>query len=318
MRALKNRYLVKIVPPVGYRVFRLEFSRRHIFAAIAGVALALLGVAAFYGSTLWHAEARVGELRSQTVDQRERLKKIDAQAAELDTELHTLQQQNEQIRKMIGSDGDKPAQVKPQAPAAGSKDARSSMLPDTDAFAAVEARIDLLRADSRRIRSDGNSIRNLALHVLNMRRLEDLARARVLAAIPSISPTGDLDISSPFGWRVNPWPEFHQGVDLAADDGAPIRAAAAGTVVAAGYDGGYGNKVDIDHGNGYHTYYAHLSRIDVQPGQYVMKAEHVGLAGATGDATGPHLHYQIMLDGQPIDPAPYLTGVPQKVLASLK
>ncbi|MFY9780867.1 MAG: M23 family metallopeptidase [Candidatus Baltobacteraceae bacterium] len=316
MKAFKNRYLVKIVPPVGYRVFRLEFSRRHIFAAIAGVALTLLGVATYYGSTLWRAEARVGELRSLTIDQRERLQKIDAQAAELDTELRTLQQQNDQIRKMIG-DGSQGVRAKPQ-PAGQSKDDRSSMLPDAEAFAAVAARIERLRTDSLLVTNDGNRLRNLALHVLNMRRLEDLARARVLAAIPSISPTGDLDITSPFGWRVTPWPEFHEGVDLAADYGTPIRAAAAGTVVTAGYDGGFGNMVDLDHGNGYHTYYAHLSRIDVEPGQYVMKAQHIALAGASGEATGPHLHYQIMLDGHPIDPAPYLTGIPQKVLASLK
>jgi murein DD-endopeptidase MepM/ murein hydrolase activator NlpD len=316
MKALKNAYLIKIVPPVGYRVFRLEFSRRHIFAAIGALALVLLGVATYYGGTLWRAEVRVIELRSQTIDQRERLKKIDAQAAELDTELRDLQAQNEQIRKMIGGGG-KSAPAKAQA-VDGGKDGRSSMLPDADAFSAVAARIERLHSDSQAIESDGNRLRNLALHVLNMRRLEDLARARVLAAIPSISPTGSLDVSSPFGWRVSPWPSYHEGVDLVADYGEPVRAAAAGTVVAAGYDGGFGNKVDIDHGNGYHTYYAHLSRIDVQPGQYVMKAQHVGLVGATGDATGPHLHYQIMLDGHPIDPEPYLTGVPQKVLASLK
>jgi murein DD-endopeptidase MepM/ murein hydrolase activator NlpD len=157
------------------------------------------------------------------------------------------------------------------------------------------------------------------LRVLNMRRLEDLARARVLAAIPSVNPAGaGVGIRSPFGWRVDPWPEFHQGVDLDADYGDPVRAAAAGTVVAAAYDGGYGNKVDIDHGNGYHTWYCHLSRIDVQPGQYVMKAEHIALVGSTGESTGPHLHYQVMLDGHAVDPTPYLNGVPEEVLARLK
>jgi murein DD-endopeptidase MepM/ murein hydrolase activator NlpD len=315
MGKVRDGYLLKIVPPVGYRVFRLEFSRRHVVAAVAGLVLLLLGLASYYGSTLWHAEARVGELRHLTLDQQERLRKIDAAAAELDVELRTLQRQNEQIRKMMG-DGAKSSTGNAQGDDV--KDGRSSMLPDTDAFAGVAARIERLRRDSSRVASDGEHLRTLALHVLNMRRLEDLARARVLAAIPSISPTGNLDIASPFGWRVNPWPEFHQGVDLAADYGDPVRAAAAGTVVEADYNGGFGNMVDIDHGNGYHTYYAHLSRIDVHPGQYLMKAQHVGLVGATGEATGPHLHYQIMLDGHAVDPAPYLTGIPQRVLASLK
>ncbi|MGP6156584.1 MAG: hypothetical protein ACLPYS_03505, partial [Vulcanimicrobiaceae bacterium] len=163
MRALKNRYLVKIVPPVGYRVFRLEFSRRHIFAAIAALALALLCVASYYGYTLWHAEARVFELRSQTIDQRERLKRIDAQAAELDNELRTLQQQNDRIRKMIGSDAksDRPAPSKPQ-PAGDAKDGSTSMLPDADAFDVAEARIEALRRASRPLSNAGPNIRNLA------------------------------------------------------------------------------------------------------------------------------------------------------------
>jgi murein DD-endopeptidase MepM/ murein hydrolase activator NlpD len=326
---VKNGYLVKIVPPFGYRVFRLEFARRHIALAVILIALLTGAGGGYYVWTIHHAQSRVDELRLLTDDQRERLEKIDAQAAELDEELRGLQQQNEQIRKMIGAKGSKPAGPGAPASAVGTgtagghadasdgKDDRQSLRDDS--FARVAARIAQLRADSAAVRSDGDRLRGVALRVLNMHRLEDLARARVLAAIPSVNPAGaGVGIRSPFGWRVDPWPEFHQGVDLDADYGDPVRAAAAGTVVAAGYDGGYGNKVDIDHGNGYHTWYCHLSRIDVRPGQYVMKAEHIALVGSTGESTGPHLHYQVMLDGHAIDPTPYLNGVPEKVLASLK
>ncbi|HLI96988.1 MAG TPA: M23 family metallopeptidase, partial [Candidatus Baltobacteraceae bacterium] len=104
---------------------------------------------------------------------------------------------------------------------------------------------------------------------------------------------------------------------LGADYGDVVRAAAAGTVVSADWDGGYGEKIDIDHGNGYHTWYAHLSKIEVQDGQFVHKGEEIGLVGSTGYSTGPHLHYQVMLNGQAVDPTPYLDGVPAKVLASL-
>jgi murein DD-endopeptidase MepM/ murein hydrolase activator NlpD len=89
-------------------------------------------------------------------------------------------------------------------------------------------------------------------------------------------------------------------------------------VVAAGWDdGGYGNKVDIDHGNGYHTWYAHLSRIDVRAGERVYKGESIAAVGSTGFSTGPHLHYQVMRNGTPVDPSPFLHGVPSNVLASL-
>jgi len=310
---VKNGYLIKIVPPFGYRVFRLEFSRRHIIVALVALLIALGIVGGYYFWTLSHAEARVFALRSLTDDQRDRLEKIDSQSAVLENELRALQQQNEQIRRMMGarSAGAQPAVVP--------TDGRQSMRTDGDAFSQVAARVERLRAESSRARSDGDRLRSLALRVMNMGRLEDLARAQVLAAIPSVNPAGpNVGIRSPYGWRIDPWPEFHRGVDLDVDYGDPVRAAAAGTVVAAGYDGGYGLKIDIDHGNGYHTWYCHLSRIDVTPGEYLHKAQHIALVGSTGMSTGPHLHYQIMLDGKDVDPAPYLNGVPGRVLASLR
>jgi murein DD-endopeptidase MepM/ murein hydrolase activator NlpD len=269
--------------------------------------------------TLQHAEQRVSELRYLTEDQQDRLQKIDSQAADLENELRAYELQSEQIRKMIGAPSgstDRPAPVASAGAASGSDD-RQSMRDDDD-FQRVADRVERLRAESSRVHSESDRLRNLALRVLNMRRLEDLARARVLASIPSVNPAGPgVGIRSPFGWRIDPWPEFHRGVDLDVDYGDPVRAAAAGTVVEAGYDGGYGNKIDIDHGNGYHTWYCHLSKIDVTAGQYVMKAQHIAEVGSTGMSTGPHLHYQIMLDGNAVDPTPYLNGVPDRVLASL-
>jgi murein DD-endopeptidase MepM/ murein hydrolase activator NlpD len=311
---VKNRYLIKIVPPAGYRVFRLEFSRRHIAFLVVSLLLAVGGAGGYYVWTLQHDEQRVSELRFLTEDQRDRLQKIDSQAAELENELRTYERQSDQIRKMIGA----PSTAGPSEPAATpAADDRQSMR-DDDAFARVAERVERLRSESSRVHVESDGLRTSALRVLNMRRLEDLARARVLAAIPSVNPAGpNVGVRSPFGWRIDPWPEFHRGVDLDVDYGDPVRAAAAGTVVEAGYEGGYGYKVDIDHGNGYHTWYCHLSKIDVQAGQYVMKAQHIAEVGSTGESTGPHLHYQIMLDGTAVDPEPYLNGVPDRVLASL-
>lgn len=312
----KSGYLIKIVPPVGYRVFRLEFTRRHIVLAALLLTLTFGALGGSYVWTLRHAEARVGELRTLTNDQRGRLEKIDAQAAQLDSELSALRKQNEQIRKLIGDGGAKGDGARPPATVPHA-DGKQSYRAD-DSFEVVAARVARLRAESRDVRGDGDRLRHLALRVLNMQRLEDLARARVLAAIPSLNPTGTWHFASTFGWRASPWPEFHKGVDLDTDYGTDVRAGAAGTVIAAAYDGGYGNKIEIDHGNGFHTWYCHLQRIDVRPGQYVKKAEHIALVGSTGASTGPHLHYQIMRDGQAIDPVPFLTGVPANVLASLK
>jgi len=308
-----GRYLVKIVAPVGYRVWRLEFTKRHL---VAFIVISIFAVAGIAGSGVWtyrHAELRLSELRSQAQDQKDQLHQIDARAAELDSELRALEKQNDEIGKMFGSNGRAPAKSTARTDARGGPESYSP----NESFETVAARVERLRADSRRVRADGDRLRRLAMHVLNVHRLEDLARARVLAAIPSINPAGDVGIRSPYGWRVDPWPEFHAGVDLAADYGDPVVASAAGTVVFAQYDGGFGNRVAIDHGNGYQTWYCHLSRIDVSAGEYVRKAQHIALVGSTGESTGPHLHYQVMLDGKPVDPTPYLTGVPDKVLASL-
>jgi murein DD-endopeptidase MepM/ murein hydrolase activator NlpD len=95
-------------------------------------------------------------------------------------------------------------------------------------------------------------------------------------------------------------------VDFGAGYGEPIRAAADGTVVEAGWLGGYGNATVIDHGKGMATLYGHQSKILVSQGQSVKRGQVIGLVGATGFATGPHLHFEVRIDGTPVDPLPYL------------
>ncbi len=309
--SFRDGYLVKIIPPAGYSVWRFEFTRLRLLLIAFLIVVAVAGVGGSYLFGIWHAEARVRELRTQEVYQRERLTKIAAEAEQLDAQLRDIQHQNKQIRSIIGADA---AGVKSAPPAAASGLRRTR----ADEFSSVEDHLRRLRADSDLMTSESARLREVTLRILNVRRLEEIAQARLIATIPSISPTGRLEIASPYGFRYTPWPEFHRGVDLVADYGDPVRATAAGTVVSAGYDGGFGYKVDIDHGNGYHTWYAHLSRIDVSVGQRVVKGEEIAAVGTSGASTGPHLHYQIMHDGESVDPAPFLSGVPPSVLASLK
>ena len=110
-------------------------------------------------------------------------------------------------------------------------------------------------------------------------------------------------LSSPFGPR---WGGFHPGIDIAAPTGDPIRAAGAGTVVFATWDGGYGQVVRIDHPDGVRTVYAHLSRILVNEGDAVAAGQTIGLVGSTGFSTGPHLHFEVRLGGSAVDPIPWL------------
>ena len=110
-------------------------------------------------------------------------------------------------------------------------------------------------------------------------------------------------ITSPFGWR---WGRMHEGLDLGASYGSPIAAAAAGTVIWAGWEGGYGNLVVIDHGGGIATAYGHQSQIAVSVGQTVARGQVIGYVGSTGHSTGPHLHFEVRVNGQAVDPLGYL------------
>ena len=116
-------------------------------------------------------------------------------------------------------------------------------------------------------------------------------------------------VVSPFGPRLHPvlgYTRIHTGVDLAAGYGEPIRAADTGNVVLAGWNGGYGNCVIIDHGGGMATLYGHQSELAVSVGQRVTRGEVIGYVGSTGMSTGPHLHFEVRINGNPVDPVPYL------------
>ena len=114
------------------------------------------------------------------------------------------------------------------------------------------------------------------------------------------------DVTSRFGWRRDPLSgasRFHKGLDVAMALGQDVPSARGGTVASAGNVSGYGLTVVVDHGDRTSTRYAHLSEILVQPGDSVLAGQSVGRAGATGRATGPHLHFEVLKDGQPVDPA---------------
>jgi murein DD-endopeptidase MepM/ murein hydrolase activator NlpD len=133
-------------------------------------------------------------------------------------------------------------------------------------------------------------------------------RSTLLASRPTLWPVRGW-ISSAFGDRNNPVTGkngFHTGVDIANDAGTAIRAAADGEVSFAGWEGGYGKLVAVKHGNGFTTYYGHLSEIKAAVGRKVKRGQVIGLMGATGNTTGPHLHYEVRLYGASVDPTKYM------------
>jgi murein DD-endopeptidase MepM/ murein hydrolase activator NlpD len=158
---------------------------------------------------------------------------------------------------------------------------------DADSLAALEGKMNLLER--------------------NMKAYENILRER--GYTPSIWPVvGKLE--SGFGGRRNPFGgpgyEFHTGQDIDAQTGDPVVAGASGSVTFAGVQNGYGNLVVIDHGGALTTRYGHLSYIDVTQGQTVARGQFIGRVGSTGRSTGPHLHYEIRINDEPVDPLQYL------------
>ncbi len=169
--------------------------------------------------------------------------------------------------------------------------ALGSMFSDTtfgalrDILGAIENRLDLVRSGVER-------------------------RQALAAATPSMWPVIGW-LSSPYGSRRDPFtggPDFHPGLDISADYGEPVHATADGVIAVAGPNGNYGNLVEIDHGFGIVTRYGHLSRFAVTPGRPVHRGDIVGYVGSTGRSTSPHLHYEILLNGQLTNPMKLLAG----------
>ena len=148
------------------------------------------------------------------------------------------------------------------------------------------------------------------LHRIKSARAMVARLTHAISSIPLRKPVDcDIDPASGFGVRMDPFtssPAMHTGLDLHGETGDPVRATADGKVTSAGWSGGYGRVIDIDHGNGMSTRYGHLSAIDVRVGQSIRTGQIIGRIGSTGRSTGPHLHYETRVRGGAVDPQKFL------------
>jgi murein DD-endopeptidase MepM/ murein hydrolase activator NlpD len=145
---------------------------------------------------------------------------------------------------------------------------------------------------------------------INITRAQVERLNRTLALVPYRKPVvGEVEFTSGFGVRSDPFlgrPAMHTGLDFRAQTGDPVRATANGKVTSAGWAGGYGRMVEINHGNGLSTRYGHLSEIGVKVGDPIKIGQVIGAVGSTGRSTGPHLHYETRIDGEAVDPQKFL------------
>lgn len=151
----------------------------------------------------------------------------------------------------------------------------------------------------------GRSEQVLSRYAASGSQVGDGSRRRINLGLGRLEWPTDGPMTSPYGMR---WGVLHQGIDIGAPTGTPIRVVADGEVIFAGANGGYGLMTIVDHGDGVHTAYAHQSALVARGGQRVRAGDVIGKVGSTGHSTGPHLHFEIRVGGTAIDPLPHLSG----------
>jgi murein DD-endopeptidase MepM/ murein hydrolase activator NlpD len=174
----------------------------------------------------------------------------------------------------------------------------------------IAAKVD---ENEKKIKSLETKSKNVELTLLVLRE-STKEYNYILEHTPNIWPVVG-PIMSDYGWRIHPVtkkPDFHKGVDIDAVEGTQIAAAASGVVTKVGWNGGYGLEIEIFHGNGISTVYAHCSKVLLNVGDEIKKGQIIALVGMTGIATDPHLHYEVRINGVPVDPKSYLPGLENK------
>ena len=288
----RNQFSLLIVRGDGARVVRLNFPRRLVL--ICGLALVLmsvvLGLLAMDWIHLRRLELQARPFIDVISEQRVALDVINRRIAELGREVLAWRDVHAGLFDGFGPELKPGGRDKGIGGPASPVDLAPGHLSPQDA---LDRLAEGIAEESQNL---------LALDKL-------LARAgRMLAGLPTRWPVRG-PVNSEFGTRISPWTktqEFHAGMDIRAERGTPIQAPASGTVTLAGPHAEYGLTVVVDHGNDIRSIYGHMSRIGVSVGDRVERGTQLGLTGNTGRSSGPHLHYEILVKGQPVNPRGYL------------
>lgn len=332
-----REYTIKIIPHQGQTIHSIRLPLRVFKYGLASLAAgAVLFVGAFGYATYSALEgktnaAEIHQLQQVNSMQQEQLSQLAKKANALQDEMETLSQIEQELQRLSGLP--LPEDTAAAAPLPeGAAGTLEGALPD-GAVPVESSYMETMPAEPIvETPHDGQGGPWIAPNVKNVRQALDnlqqrLAKSRanleeIRAALvekqqymlyqqqlsrmtPAGWPAGG-DVSSPYGLR---WggSDFHPGIDIANDYGTPITATADGIVVAAGWNsGGYGNMVDIDHGNGIVTRYGHAEEVVVSPGQTVTRGQIIAFMGSTGFSTGPHVHYEVRINGEPVNPSGYL------------
>jgi murein DD-endopeptidase MepM/ murein hydrolase activator NlpD len=239
-------------------------------------------------------------LKRQLEISEETFQELEAQLQELNAVIQELEQRDNEVYRVILESDPPPSWI------------RQSGLPiESERYEKIRGLSNETLLE-RSLRKVDDLKKRLAVHSASLDEVAELAQQKgsILKALPAIRPVKDqpdIRFSSGFGYRIDPifkLTKMHQGVDFSAKQGTPIYATADGVVVSNELYGGrgYGNHLTISHGFGYHTLYAHMSKMVKRQGQSVSRGDLIGYVGNTGKSTGPHLHYEVIYRGRRVNP----------------
>jgi murein DD-endopeptidase MepM/ murein hydrolase activator NlpD len=288
----RQQFSLLVIRGDGVRVVRFNFARPLALATFVGLAVAVSATGALLGDWLQLRQLtrEAVTFHAQIVEQRKTIDDFNRRVAELRKEVGGWSELHARIAEAFG----------PEVGRGGRDRGIGGATMPTDRPGGRVSPADELNRLAETIMQEGENLRALD-------RL--MARAgKVLAALPSRWPVRGA-VNSEFGMRQSPWTqsqEFHSGMDIRAERGTAVHAPAAGTVVFAGAQPEYGTTVIIDHGQEIRSLYGHLSKIAVQAGQKIERGTVIAYTGNTGRSSGPHLHYEILVKGQSVNPRAYL------------
>lgn len=314
---LKNVFTLRIVSENSQKSLVFKFKPMHVLLLVLVAAGAFLFLSRDFGSEAALANERCAALQKSNRELEMHVEKlreeknrlaglVEMQNIELADRLREVENTSSEVRSIIGLPSKKSGVA---SETAGEGRRKRSSLSSRSRLARDYSRRGFsgfsgIRAEIERNGRDVESLKGPAtVHMNRIRR-----RNRIASIIPSMRPSRGI-VTSPFGYRVHPvygYYRFHSGIDIADNYGTPIYATASGRVVDSGYMGGYGNSVVISHGCGYSTLYGHCSSLVVSVGQTVRKGQLIAYMGSTGVSTGPHVHYEVRINGNVVDPSPYL------------
>ena len=315
---MRKRYLVYVTRSEDGKVDRVSIPMRFVYlfvaAAVTGM-FTIAGMAGSYTRMLIKAES-VNKLRDQLALTRKDYAHLEKTEHEKDVQAASLGSLASEVSAIYGLTAGKLTHSGDKATKSAASAAAKAPLKDTGAG--------LTDAGYHESLETYEALQQTALEGLPSHGLDDLIPS--LGVAGALSDFASLDavgpnmpdmwpvmgpINSGFGQRVDPVlgmgiGEFHKGVDIGSPDGTPVHAPASGRVIKADYSNGYGNEVEIDHGNGIVTVHGHLRGFNVVDGESIAKGQVIGYVGHTGKVTGPHLHYEVQVRGTAVNPHKYL------------